>query len=95
LANGNEQEQAAYKNIELHGQAHEKADGEKKAAMQKQAMEANQKPVGVSANVKDMPPVEAAEALNKAGISAQPQDFTAQDAVEAAEKHPKDVSVKV
>jgi hypothetical protein len=57
-------------NVQLHGDAHKQA---MQAALAAQPM--GQKPPSVSINVKDLPPDEAAQAVEKAGIKAKPEDF--------------------
>lgn len=85
MKNGTPDEQAGFQNLRLHYLEH-------KALIQ--APGAAQKPVSVSANVKDLPPKLAAQEMSKAGIQATPQDFIEQDAAEAAEHHPGQVSIQ-
>jgi hypothetical protein len=83
LKNGTQQDKMAYANLRLHMLEHE-------ALIPQNLLQpgAAQRPVSLSANLKDMPPKEAAQAMLKAGIQATPEDFEAQDVQQAAEKHP-------
>lgn len=84
LKNGTPQEQAGVQNIRLHLQEHMAAQAKQQAA----GAQVPAKPLTVSANVKDLPPTEAADVLNKAGIPSQPQDFEAEQVAQTMEKHP-------
>ena len=88
MKNGTKKDQNAWANLKLHWQEHE-ASKAKKAAAAAQAGAKPAKPPSLSANVKDLPPKEAAQLLLQAGINSSPSDFEAQDAQEAVEKHPK------
>ena len=70
LKNGSMQERDAFQNLRLHYLEHDKL------AKQNQPP-APQKPMSVSANVKDMPPDAAAAELNKRGLPATPQSVAA------------------
>ena len=70
LKNGNQQERDAYQNLRCHYLEHD-------AEAKKNAPPAPQKPLSVSANVKDMPPDAAAAELNKRGLPATPQSVMA------------------
>jgi broad specificity phosphatase PhoE len=87
-ANGTANEKAAYENVHLHWQEHDKLATQKKAQAAKEAMPVQ--PVRISGNIKDLPPKTAASAAAKAGLEATPQDFTqddnAQTALEIAKK---------
>lgn len=84
LKNGNEDEQAAYQNLELHADEHQAAIAQKKASAPPQTP----KPPSISLSLKDMPPKVAAEASTAAGLPATEKDFVAQQIADAAEKHP-------
>ena len=88
MKNGTAQDQKAFANIRLHFMEHTAAATKKKAQQQAQAAAGPAKPPSLSANVKDLPPKEAAQLLAKAGIQSDAQDFAAQEAAEAAAKHP-------
>jgi hypothetical protein len=90
LANGDDDERAAYQNLELHADEHQ-------AELAKQA--ANQPPQGlkppsVSIALKDLPPAPAAAAAARAGLPATPKDFEAQEVAETVARHPKDISIQ-
>ena len=85
MKNGSPEDKAHYMNVELHA-------GEHQALMQQGGQQPIPQKVSLSANVKDLPPNPAAEAMQKAGIQASPQEFQAQDEAEAAAKHPKMIS---
>lgn len=87
MKDGTPQEQAAFKNLRLHCIEHDQA------AAAKQGPPVG-KPPSLSINAKDLPPKEAVQAMQKAGIQANAQDFVQQDAAEAAEKHPGQVTVQ-
>lgn len=84
LRNGDENDQAAYQNWILHAQEHEQALKAKQAG----APPAGAKPPNISIALKDLPPAEAAQAAQKAGLQSKPQDFQQEEAVEAVTKHP-------
>lgn len=83
LANGDEEDQAAYMNLELHGKEHEAALKQKTAANQQPT-----RPPSTSINIKDLPSKEAAALATQAGLPATPADFDQQAVADAAEKHP-------
>lgn len=83
MKNGKPEEQAGYQNVRTHFMEHQAAQGQQNAA----AVPA--KPLSVSANVKDLPPQEAAEVLNRSGIPSSPQSFQAGGIMQAEEKHPE------
>ena len=83
LANGTAEEQAGYKNLELHASEHEARMKQKQASAQPQ-----QKPVSRSLALKDLPPKPAAQLAQQAGLDASPQDFQEEEAAEAVSKHP-------
>lgn len=85
MKNGSPEDKAHYMNVELHA-------GEHQALMHQGGQQPIPQKVSISANVKDLPPNPAAEAMQKAGIQASPQEFQAQDEAEAAAKHPKMIS---
>jgi hypothetical protein len=87
MKNGSEDERQSFANIRLHYLEHDKADKAKKAAAAPQPI---QKPPSVSANVKDMTPDEAAQALAQAGIKSDPQNIATARATSEAAKHPKE-----
>lgn len=84
LRNGDEEDQAAYQNLLLHAQEHEQALKQKQAGQPP----AGAKPPSISIALKDLPPNEAAQAAQKAGLQSKPQDFQQEEAVEAITKHP-------
>lgn len=84
LRNGDEEDQAAYQNLLLHAQEHEQALKAKQAGQPPQGA----KPPSISIALKDLPPAEAAQAAQKAGLQSKPQDFQQEEAVEAVTKHP-------
>lgn len=90
LANGDEDEQAAYQNLELHLQEHEAALKKKQA----NAPPVGQKPVSRSIAIKDLPPKEAAQMATQAGLQATPQDFSSEEVAETVAKHPGSVTVQ-
>lgn len=69
--NGTPEERDAYQNVRLHKLEHD-------AAMAKNVPPAPQKPLSVSANIKDMPPRAAAAELTKRGLPAAPQEIAAE-----------------
>lgn len=69
--NGTPEERDGYQNVRLHKLEHD-------AAMKNNVPPAPQKPLSVSANVKDMPPRAAAAELTKRGLPAAPQEIAAQ-----------------
>lgn len=83
MKNGKPDEQAGYNNVRVHFMEHQAAQGQQQSA----AVPA--KPLSVSANVKDLPPQEAAEVLNRSGIPSSPQSFETGGIVQAEEKHPQ------
>ena len=89
MKNGTAQDQKAFANIRLHFMEHTVAGAKKKAEQAAQAQAAGPaKPPSLSANVKDLPPKEAAQLLQRAGIQSDPKDFAAQEEAEAAARHP-------
>lgn len=90
---GSEEEQEAYLNLRLHWAEHTAAAAKKKQAQL--AAGAPPKPVSLSANVKDLPPKEAAQVMEKANIQSSPQDFAAETAAEAVSKHPGPAGITV
>ena len=89
MKNGTAQDQKAFANIRLHFMEHTAAGAKKKAEQAAQAQAAGPaKPPSLSANIKDLPPKEAAQLLQRAGIQSDPKDFAAQEEAEAAAKHP-------
>jgi hypothetical protein len=88
MKNGTAQDQKAFANIRLHFMEHTAADAKKKAQQQAQAAAGPTKPPAFSANVKDLPPKEAAQVMQKGGVQSDPKDFAAQDTAEAVAKHP-------
>lgn len=89
MANSDEEDEVlAYQNVELHAQEHEAAGKQKKS----QIGPTTAKPPSVSLALKDMPPKVAAEAANAAGLPATPADFAQQEVVDAATKHPANVT---
>ena len=96
MKNGTAQDQKAFANIRLHFMEHTAAAAKKKADQQAQAQAAGGgKLPSLSANVKDLPPKEAAALMNKAGIQSDPKDFAAQDTAEAVAKHPAALATAV
>ena len=87
MKNGTKKDQKAFANWRLHFMEHTQAAAAKKAQAQATAA-GPEKPPALSANVKDLPPKEAAAVMNKAGIQSDPKDFAAQDTAEAVAKHP-------
>jgi hypothetical protein len=89
MKNGAKEQQDAFRNCRLHFLEHTAAAAKKKAdAAAAAASSAPPKPPSLSANVKDLPPKEAAQLLQKAGIQSNPADFAAADEAEAVAKHP-------
>jgi hypothetical protein len=80
LRNGTQEERQGFENLRLHYLEHQKM------VQPPQGQQA--KPTSTSISIKDLPPGEAAQLANKAGIQATAQDFEAQDVQQAAEKHP-------
>lgn len=89
LANGDEQDQAAYANVELHATEHETAM-QGKAAQQAKAT----KPPSTSINIKDLPGPEAAALAKQANLPGNAKDFEDQDAAEAVAKHPGQITIQ-
>lgn len=87
MKNGDDDERNSFTNIRLHYIAHDDA-AKKKAA--EAAPPPIQKPPSISANVKDMTPDEAAQALAQAGIKSDPQNVATTRAAAEAAKHPKE-----
>jgi len=82
--NGTAEEKAGYENVRLHALEHKQ-----EAAKIQQQQQLPGKPPNITMNAKDLPPVEAAEAAQKAGLkSANPQDFVGESILQATEKHP-------
>jgi broad specificity phosphatase PhoE len=69
--NGTPEERDGYQNVRLHKLEHD-------AAMKNNVPPAPQKPMSVSANIKDMPPRAAAAELTKRGLPAAPQEIAAE-----------------
>lgn len=69
MKNGTQRERAAYANIRLHALEH-------KANISKPASDA--KPPSISINYRDLPPIAAAEALERAGVPAPPQSVASE-----------------
>ena len=72
FSNGTPEQKAAFANALLHRTEHKTV--EKKLAAENAPPAAPPK-VSFSANIKDMPPTEAAEVMTAGGIPAQPDDF--------------------
>ena len=89
LANGDDDERAAYENLELHAKEHEAQLKQKKAGQAPQG-----KPPSVSIALKDLPAPEAAAAATMAGIPAKQADFQQAEAAEAVAKHPGSITVQ-
>jgi hypothetical protein len=87
MRNGSEDERQSFANIRLHYLEHKKALADQQAA---NAPPPQNKPPSVSANVKDMTPDEAAQALAQAGIKSDPQNIATTRAAAEASKHPKE-----
>lgn len=84
---GNPEQKAAFSNVRTHYLEHKaQADAlaAKAAASQQQT-----KPLSISANVKDLPPGEAAQIMTKNGIQSNPQDFIADDVAQTVIHHPE------
>jgi len=86
MKNGTADDQKHYANLKLHWQEHEASKAKKAAANQPKALPP--KPPSLSANVKDLPPKEAAMVLTLAGVPSSAADFAQQDQDEAIAKHP-------
>lgn len=80
----------AYQNVKLHKKEHDAAQ----AAKQQAPRPTKPPSVSIPLDPSKLPPAEAAQAVQMAGIQATPQDFGVQQAAAAAEKHPKDISVQ-
>ena len=87
MKHGTPEEQTSFTNIRMHTLAHVKAAADQKAA---QTPPVVAKPPSISANVKDLPPEAAAQALAKAGIQENPQNVATERATKLAAEHPKE-----
>lgn len=74
LRNGTTAERDSFQNLRLHYLEHD-------AEAKKEVPPAPQKPMSVSANLKDMPPNAAAAELNKRGLPATPQSVAATQSI--------------
>ena len=88
MANGDEDEQKGYANLELHAKEHE-AELKKKQA-QNSAPKPTKAP-SISISSKDLPPKELAAATTAAGVPANAADFEQADVAEAVAKHPANI----
>jgi hypothetical protein len=90
MANGDEDEQKGYANLELHAKEHEAALKEKQAAAQSQAPKPTKAP-SISISSKDLPPKELAAATTAAGVPSNPADFEQAEVADAVAKHPANI----
>ncbi len=75
--------------LKLHWKEHEARKAEKAAAAAaSQAPPAKPPSFSFSANVKDLPPADAAQVMTKGGIQSDAAEFAKQDQDEAIAKHP-------
>lgn len=88
MRNGEEEERASFANIRLHYIEHR--DEFKKQQAAGQPPPPGPKPPSISANVKDMTPDEAAQALAMSGIKSDAQNIATTRATNEAAKHPKE-----
>src|SRR5580658_322962 len=88
MRNGEEEERNSFANIRLHYIEHR--DAFKKQQADAQPPPPGPKPPSISANVKDMTPDEASQALAQAGIKSDPQNVAQTRATTEAAKHPKE-----
>jgi hypothetical protein len=89
MKHGNSDEQESFANLKLHYIEHRDAQAQKDAAAKAAAQPAlPPKPPSISANVKDMTPEEAAQALAQANIKSDPQNIATTRAAKEAAAHP-------
>jgi hypothetical protein len=88
MKNGSEDEQESFRNIRLHYIEHR--DAAKKQAQENAPPAPGPKPPSISANIKDMTPDEASQALAQANIKSDPQNVATDRAAAEAAKHPKE-----
>lgn len=89
MKNGTAKDQARYANLRLHWSEHNAVIAEKaKEAAAGSAPPPKPPSFSYSANVKDLPPNEAAQVMQRGGITANAGDFAQQDQDEAIAKHP-------
>jgi hypothetical protein len=89
MKHGDPDEQESFANLKLHYIEHRDAQAQKDAAAKAAAQPTlPPKPPSISANVKDMTPEEAAQALAQANIKSDPQNIATTRAAKEAAAHP-------